>query len=107
MVRIGKPTKQRRSWVCPFYISGLDFTEPLFAYGEDGFQALIMALEGICVTLKDAKSTFTWIGGDEGDAGFPMVVNGGFDLSFTKRLENLLEKEKEKFWKKAARDNDA
>jgi hypothetical protein len=101
VVRIGKPKKERRSWVCPFHISRLGSRKPFFAYGEDAVQALLMAFEGVRVTLKKNDSSFTWIG-EEGDAGFPMLVDGGADLSFTRRLESLVEKEKDKFWKKAA-----
>lgn len=101
-VRIGKPKKERQSWACPFHISGLGFKKPLFAYGEDAVQALVMAFEGVRVTLKKNESLFTWVG-EEGDSGFPMLVDGGADLSFTKHLEGLVEREKERFWKKAAR----
>ena len=102
LVRIGKPRRQRRSWICPFHISGIGLDEPALAYGEDAVQALIMALQGIRATLLKTDSQFTWLGGEEGDAGFPMLINGGMDLSFTRQLEALVEAKKENYWKKAA-----
>lgn len=101
-VRVGKPRRGKRSWICPFHITGLDMKVPVLAYGEDAVQALLMACEGVRVTLSRNGSLFTWIGGEEGDAGFPMMVDGGMGLAFTKRLEKLVEKEKKRHWKEAA-----
>lgn len=93
-VAIGKPEKRHDSeFACPFQIIGLDNSEAQYAYGVDCFQALIMALEGIRATLEKTGKSLTWIGGEKGEHGFPRFVPSFYGLDFSRRLEELIERE--------------
>jgi hypothetical protein len=72
------------------------------AFGEDSFQALIMALEGIRMVLENQDLDWSWII-EEGDHGFPRFVPQGFGLGFNRKIDDLIDKEISKFYKQAAR----
>lgn len=61
-VRLGEPRKRRGAWECPFHISRIGKGVQV-AYGEDSFQALIMALEGIRVMLDKSETAYSWLSG--------------------------------------------
>jgi hypothetical protein len=104
-VRIGEPRKRQRVWECPFHISHIGSKGIQIAYGEDAFQALIMALEGIRVTLERGEFAWSWVGGPTEDNGFPRFVPQGFGLSFQRRVESLIEREVNRFSRAAERSH--
>ncbi|MEW6296039.1 MAG: hypothetical protein AB1467_07195 [Candidatus Diapherotrites archaeon] len=93
-VLLGKPSKyQDTEFICAFQIIGLENSQIQYAHGEDSFQALIMALEGIRVTLNKSDKNLTWIGGEKGDHGFPRFVTMSFGLAFSQLLDNIIDQE--------------
>lgn len=99
-VRIGAPKRAEDvDWVCPYQIAGLRDSRVDAAYGVDALQALMMALEGIRVRLEKAGGGCTWVGGEEGDAGFPRLVPSYFGAAFATRINQQIDRELERFGK--------
>lgn len=97
-VVIGKPRKRREGeWACPYYISGVGMERIRYVYGVDAFQALLLAFQGIRISLEKTGKRFSWIGGEEGDTGLPRFVPDCFGLKFSNRLERLIDREVERF----------
>ena len=72
-VKLWAPVEEaEEEWSCAFHITGM--RKPERAFGIDAFQALGMALEGIKVRLRERGGTYTWRGGEQGDAGFPQMI---------------------------------
>lgn len=84
-------------WKCAFRITGLDNDEPRYAHGNDGVQALILAFEGLRVALATSGAKLSWTGGEPGDPGIPRFVPAIFGMAFSQRLEQMIEREVEKF----------
>jgi hypothetical protein len=80
-------------WRCGYHISGIRMRSPRYAFGVDAFQALIMALEGIRHDLKEVGSTWTWLGGEAGDLGFPRHVTIAFGPTIARRIDRLIDRE--------------
>jgi hypothetical protein len=97
VVRIGRPRKTKGDWACPFYISHIGLHEPIFVYGIDSCQAMIIALEGIRVTLEKVGAACSWIFGEKGETGFPRFVPTGFGIVFSQKIERLIDDEVAKF----------
>lgn len=67
-----------------------------YAKGIDSFQALMLAFEGIRITLDKTGLSLTWHGGEPGDHGFTRFVpQYYFGREFSKRLEKIIEDEVE------------
>lgn len=99
-VRLGAPKKAKDiDWVCPYQIVGLHKSRVDTAYGVDAFQALMMALEGIRVRLKQAGLSCTWVGGEKGDSGFPRFVPAFFGAAFSARVNRQIDLELKRFGK--------
>jgi len=97
-VRIGAPKKAEDvDWVCPYQIAGLRDSRVEAAYGVDALQALMMALEKIRVRLERAGGNCTWVGGEEGDAGFPRLVPSYFGAAFATRINRQIDRELDRF----------
>jgi Domain of unknown function (DUF6968) len=101
-VQLGEPRKRRGAWECPFHISRTSKGVQI-AYGEDAFQALIMALEGIRVTLDKDATAYSWLGGALANGGFRRFVPQGFGGDLQHKLESLIEREILRFAKAAER----
>jgi hypothetical protein len=98
IVRLGMPRKVPRSdWACPYQIVGLRDSRVEDAYGVDSVQALIMALESIRRRLERSRVSCTWMGGEEGDAGFARMVPGFFGFAFSTRINRLIDRELDRF----------
>jgi hypothetical protein len=67
------------------------------------FQALIVALEGIRANLEGSGKSFTWIGGEKGEHGFPRFVPSFYGIDFSKRVDELIESEIRRFAERAQR----
>ena len=103
-VQLGEPRKRRGSWECPFHISRIGKGLQL-AYGEDPFQALILALEGIRVTLDKNAPGCLWLDDPGLGNGFPRFVPQGFGVDLRQRLETVIDREVVKFAKAAERSS--
>jgi len=93
-IEIGKPEKRKEDeFACPFQVNGLGDSRLQYAYGMDAIQALVMALDGIRVTLEKNGESVTWLGGDEGEHGIPRFVPQFFGAGFSKHIELIIDKE--------------
>jgi hypothetical protein len=98
-VRLGAPKRAEQvDWVCPYQIVGLGSSRVDAAYGVDALQALMMALEGIRVRIEKAGAC-TWVGGENGDAGFPRLVPTYFGAAFATHINQQIDRELERFGK--------
>jgi hypothetical protein len=84
-------------WRCGFQVTGLGNDQPSYAHGNDGVQALILAVEGLRVALADSGARLAWAGGEPGDHGIPRFIPAVFGFAFSRRLEQMVEREVEKF----------
>ncbi|CAA9295138.1 MAG: hypothetical protein AVDCRST_MAG11-421 [uncultured Gemmatimonadaceae bacterium] len=76
---VPKPDRARRAgWRCRVRVTGLDRGVDTYAYGEDGMQALVLALEMARVILRTAPrpdgARLTWL--DDEDLGIPTMLPG-------------------------------
>lgn len=78
VVRIGRPEKTEQGfWTCAYQIAGATgagVVDESAAHGEDGMQALILALQKIGEDLAHigrTRGSLTWLG--EAELGFPRV----------------------------------
>lgn len=100
-VWIGRPRKMGRDWQCPYHIGLSPESGVEAARGVDAFQALIHALEAIRIRLEQRRGTFTWRGGEAGDAGFPRYVPAVFGQEFAKSINRLIDNKLMRFSEKA------
>jgi len=97
IIKLGMPRKTTdKEWACPFQISGLRGQRIRHAYGIDAIQALLMAIEGIRVTLEESGEQFSWAGGEPG-TGLTRLIPVAFGLNFAKHLERLVDRDLELF----------
>lgn len=97
-LRLGMPRPLPKSdWECPYQIVGLGKSQPKVAYGLDGLQALLMAVEALRVRIEKSAKRLTWEGGEDGDNGLPRVIPTFFGLSFAEKLSELIDREVERF----------
>jgi len=97
-VKLGKPRKSKEiDWECPFSITGLGIRGIQHGRGVDAIQALYMALEGVRVQLERSGVRLSWSGGRAGDAGFYRFVPKFFGPKFSKRLDQIIDREVERF----------
>ena len=96
-VSIGAPEQESAdTWRCPFRVGFAGTGEIQYAYGIDGFQALMIAFSGIRAKIEELKLDVSWEGalaGDRGDHGFPQWVPQSFGLEFQKRIDELIDRE--------------
>ena len=76
---VPKPDRARRAgWRCRVRIAGLDRGVDQYAYGVDGVQALVLALEMARVILRTTPlpdgARLTWL--DDDDLGIPAMLPG-------------------------------
>lgn len=98
-VRLGAPRRAARGeyWECPYQLVGLGRRKTQHAQGEDGIQALLLAIESVRTALKKSGKQFSWVGGEPGDTGFTAIVPTFFGPRFSKRLELMIEREVDQF----------
>lgn len=100
---IGKPRRQGRNWICPFWVSNIQMQEVCYAYGVDSLQALVLALEGIRKVLDNSGRVWSWIHAEEGETGMPRHVPMGFGRKFASEIEAYIERKTKKFASMAER----
>lgn len=100
VVTLGKPRKvTKEEWVCPYQICGMGDKKVQEAHGIDAFQALMMALEGIRVKIKESEKTLIWEGGEQGDIGFPRFLPNFYGPDFSRKIERVVDREIQLFEK--------
>jgi hypothetical protein len=101
-IYLGVPSKVKANeWKCPFLLDGFEKPRIQFGRGVDGLQALLVAIEGIRVTLERSGKHFSWLGGEDGDLGLPQFIPTVFGAEFSNKMGQLVEKEMSKFVLKA------
>jgi hypothetical protein len=90
-------------WGCPLQITGLNISwrRPRYVFGVDGLQALHLAMKCADAVLESRKGQLTWLGG-KGELGMPKFLPE-LPKPQRDRLEAMVEREADKFWKRAAR----
>ena len=80
VVRIGKPQRfsdEPDDYYVPYEIVGSEGTKLFYAAGVDAIQALQLVMRMIGADLlalcRDRNCTIKWIGGEDGDLGFPIA----------------------------------
>jgi hypothetical protein len=102
-LRLGMPRPSPKGdWECPYQIVGLGKSRSQVAYGLDGMQALLMAVEALRVTIEESGERLAWEGGENGDHGLPRVVPAFFGLAFAQRMSKLIDQEVERFSRRQA-----
>lgn len=79
-------------WECRYSIVGLEGTQSKTGLGSDSFQAIMIALELIRVTLRDNGKSLSWLGLEPGLTGFSRV-HFAFGKAVVDRIENLIDQE--------------
>jgi len=75
-----------KEWKCSFRLEGEEIAR-YDAYGVDSVQALCLALERARIILEESGRRFVWIGGDDGDHGFRLMIPSFLGYEFAKQLE--------------------
>ena len=89
-------------WECMYRIEEVGERHDGKGYGEDGCQALSLALEKIRVFLDSRPRSLSWNGMEPGLTGFHRVPTSiGFGIGFVRRLEALIDREVEQFAQEA------
>jgi hypothetical protein len=79
-----------QEWACKFQVG----EHAQDAFGLDGLQALLMALDGVRAHLSQIPPT-TWQGGEPGDHGVPRMISQAFGLAFSRHMDAIIDKELE------------
>jgi hypothetical protein len=97
-VSIGAPRRHPKGdWECPYRIEGLGESKVSASGGVDSLQALILAIEGIRVTLERTGDRFVWL--DEAfGAGIPSYIPTHYGPRFESRISQVLEREAQRYW---------
>ena len=89
-------------WECAYRIEEAGEQHDGKGYGEDGCQALSLALEKIRVFLDSGPRALSWNGMAPGLTGCHRVPTSiGFGIGFVRRLEAMIDKEVAQFAQEA------
>lgn len=96
VLRIFGPVQSATEWKCAFSLSISQAVSEMKgeAYGEDGLQAFINAVEAARQLTISRFPNASWLGQTKGDIGFPIIVSPFIPLSRSK--SKLL---RNKIWK--------
>jgi hypothetical protein len=94
-VMIGKPhPSPDGNWTCPFRVDGIGITGARgTAFGIDGLQALLNAVEGARTTLAASDLSLSWEGGEPGDHGIPRTVPMYYGRAFAEGIERHIDQQ--------------
>jgi len=94
-------------WGCALQITGLSasWRRPRYVFGFDGLQALHLAMKCADALLESAKPEVAWFG-EKGDLGMPKFLPY-LPKPQQDRLEALVEREANKFWRGVERAHKA
>jgi hypothetical protein len=89
--------RQRRpgEWACAYRIRGIGRPRAGQALGEDGFEAIQLALMALRRELEPFGPRLTWTG-EPGELGLPLPVPDFFGGEIRRRLEGLVQREIER-----------
>ncbi|MDC3954901.1 DUF6968 family protein [Polyangium jinanense] len=108
MVRLSYPESyaDENVWKCAFTFEGLDDDLIYFSHGDDSMGALQKALRGIRSKLVQSGVPLRWAlsGLEENDIGFSMEADRGHGLAFTRRIEQMILDEEEKYLQRSMRE---
>lgn len=93
LVCIGLPEQISESeWRCSFEIKGKRGIKLKYAYGLDAIQSLIVAFQGIRNAINKLPKVVTWEGNPV-EMAFPLFVPCYGEVKFTRKIENLIDKQ--------------
>jgi hypothetical protein len=89
--------RQRRTgeWACAYRIRGLGRARAGQALGEDGMEAIQLALVAMRRELEPFGPRLTWTG-EPGELGLPLLIPDFFGGEVRRRLEGLVQREIER-----------
>jgi uncharacterized protein DUF6968 len=92
VARIYIPEKMGQSseWSCRVEVQGLEAPFEKSSIGVDSFQALCSGLRLLCVHL-DKIATLTFLDGEAGDCGTPLIMPWTFGPSLKAEVYRLIE----------------
>jgi uncharacterized protein DUF6968 len=95
-VELDAPVRRRSGgWACAWRIRGIGRARTGRALGEDGLQALQLALTAVRRALEPFAGRLTWTG-EPGELGLPEPIPDYFGGAFRRRLERLVQLETER-----------
>jgi len=95
VLELAAPHERRGGeWVCVYRIRGLGRARLGRAAGDDGLQALQLALSAARRELEPFSGRLTWAG-EPGELGLPECVPDYFGGEFRRRVEALVRQESE------------
>ena len=95
VLELAAPHERRGGeWVCVYRIRGLGRARLGRAAGDDGLQALQLALSAARRELEPFSGRLTWAG-EPGELGLPECVPDYFGGEFRRRVEGLVRQESE------------
>jgi len=90
-----RPAERRAGeWTCVYRIRGLGRVRAGRVVGDDGLQALQLALAALRRELEPFAARLTWTG-EPGELGLPEFVPDYFGAEFRRRLESVVRRESE------------
>ena len=92
--RIYAPEKIAHSteWSCRIEVQGLGDPWEKSIIGVDSFQALYSALRVLCAHIERYEQSLTFLDGEEGDAGLPLIIPWDFGASLKTEIYQLINK---------------
>jgi hypothetical protein len=95
-VELDAPVRRRSGgWACAWRIRGIGRVRTGRAPGEDGLQALQLALTAVRQALEPFAGRLTWTG-EPGELGLPEPIPDYFGGEFRRHLERLVQVETER-----------
>jgi hypothetical protein len=96
LVELDAPVRRRSGeWGCAWRIRGIGRARTGRTLGEDGLQALQLALTAVRQALEPFADRLTWTG-EPGELGLPEPIPDYFGGEFRRRLERLVRQETER-----------
>ncbi len=95
-VELDAPVRRRGGeWACAYRIRGIGRVRAGRTVGEDGVQALQLALSAVRQALDPFAAQLTWTG-EPGELGLPEPIPDYFGGEFRRRIERLVRQETER-----------
>jgi len=96
LVELDAPRRRRTGdWACAYRIRGLGHARGGQAAGEDGLEAIQLALVAMRRELEPFGARLTWTG-EPGELGLPLLIPDFFGGEVRRRLEGLVQREIER-----------
>jgi hypothetical protein len=96
LVELDAPRPRRTGeWACAYRIRGLGRARAGQALGEDGLEAIQLALVALRRELEPFGPRLTWTG-EPGELGLPLLIPDFFGGEVRRRLEGLVQREIER-----------